>query len=241
MKASPIVAVVLLAVVTPPHRTAAQGPKEWGAQFNSAGVKLSYEEVGRKSIEGKVLVSYKLKASGFAKDKAYTVWGRWLDGATDRVDDEMLVSEAGYVASKKDGEVVELIVSLTDMLKGEPIQHALVSKDGAIRGFAHVIPFPLEVKGEGGCRVWLEMISPDGKSFGAFGEGFPPDEEVLLESQSGDVSAPTRAKTTGDGRFLTILTPAVPEKTGGSARFSASTKACKATLKYDWGDAMKKP
>jgi hypothetical protein len=127
------------------------------------------------------------------------------------------------------------------MFRGEPADFALVSTDTdqTVKAFAHVVPFPLRAKGDSGCSLSMELLSPNGRLFGFIGEGFKPNEEVTTISRSASEVLEKKQSASTEGRFGSIIDPGVIGTTGGAASFQASGEACEVILNYEWGTAMK--
>src|SRR5574337_1211097 len=127
------------------------------------------------------------------------------------------------------------------MFRGEPANFALVSTDidQTVKAFAHFVPFPLRAKGDSGCSLSMELLSPKGRLLGFIGEGFKPDEEVTTVSRSGGEIQEGKQKATADGKFAAFIDPGVIGSAGGVASFQASGEACEVILNYEWGTAMR--
>jgi hypothetical protein len=128
----------------------------------------------------------------------------------------------------------QVSVSLSDFAKGEPVEYALISTDQTVRAFTRVILFPLEAK-DGQCLLSMQLGSRRGDLFLVMGEGFEPGGEVMTESRSNGEVLKLKSPLSRDGKFATIVSPAVVGKSSGKASFTASGKGCSPTVDYEWG------
>ena len=154
----------------------------------------------------------------------------------------MYLDDSGDVVFEGPGsKFKEVKLSLSDFAKGEPIEYALISTDQTIQAFtARVVPFPIETK-DGECLLSVQLGSRRGDLFLVMGQGFPPDGEVTTESRSSGEVLKGKSRLSPDGKFATIVTPAVKGKQSGKASFTASSGSCRPTVDYEWGPpALKK-
>jgi len=211
------------------------GPPAWEIRNATPGIGLTLQELGRWTKGPKHGVDYRLVVSGLPKDKRFKLWqknlGRepefafltvYLDGSGD------LVFEGAERRFK------EVTLSLYDFAKGEPMEYALISTDQTMRTFARVVLFPIEVK-DGPCLLSVQLGSREGDLFLVMGEGFEPEGEVATESQSNGEVLKGRSRLSRDGKFATVVAPAVLGKRSGRATFTASGKGCSPTVDYEWG------
>lgn len=213
-------------------------PAAWGSRFTSPGVRLTYREISRTSLPGGGNgVSYRLTADGFPRDTTYSLWAKWLNGSTTEIAKAVRVDAAGRVMDQ-DGTEVDLL--LASFFEGEPIQYALVAADETARAFVKIIPFPIEARTAGGCRLSLELASPRGDVFLLQGEGFEPSEHIQATGVSDGEQLSESGRVSDKGDFVSILRPAVAGRTGGVAGVTVSGRSCSASLRYNWGDAMKR-
>jgi hypothetical protein len=83
--------------------------------------------------------------------------------------------------------------------KAEPKRFGLVSDDEAhVRGFMGVVPFPNSTTDKG-CRLESIIGTPNGESTFIQGDGFEPNAELTIDSQSYDEKH--RAVSSGSFRF----------------------------------------
>jgi hypothetical protein len=181
------------------------------------------------------LIPYKdsLLPIGFPedKDKVYYIWQKKLDKAEPiRTTTELIID--GALVTRTEGKVVT--ISPVDYARGEAFQFALVSEDQTIMVFYKDIPYPIENK-QGDYRIWVELASTEGDAFIIWGEGFEPDEEIDTTSTSDGEVIKSKIKVDSDGRFMTMMLPAVIGKEDGLAIFSVVGRHGEVEVSYQWG------
>jgi hypothetical protein len=127
-----------------------------------------------------------------------------------------------------------LTVGVGHFAKGEAFEYAAVNSDKTIVIFWKLIPAPIEIV-QGMYRLWVELKSPDGKLFMAWGEGFEPNEEIDIVSTSDSEIVSGKQKADADGRVMVVLLPSVIGKTSGLASITLKGKAGEISLSYEWG------
>jgi hypothetical protein len=198
---------------------------------------LTLQEIERKRMNGKTVVSYEVVVFGVPEGKKLALWAKHLGSLPKPLEKEyegLSLDPSGKLVWKKDGvpETVKLV--LVDFSKGEPYEVALISSDQSVKAFGKVIPVPIEVT-EGRCHLSVEIVSPKGDSFAIRGDGFEPDEEVTTTSRSGGEVLEDKTRVSARGTFLTVIFPGVIGKQADLASFTASGKFCKPMVRYDWG------
>lgn len=200
---------------------------DWGPRVNTPSIQFSVIEVKRTAlITGSTMLLYSPAAGGLPPGRTVTLWLRRFDGTTLEIRTAE-VNSAGTVALPD--------IALTGYVKGEPLEVAIMSADKTVKAFAKVTPFPIEST-QGRCRLWLELASGDGMSFIARVEGFEPNEEVTVISQSdGETIETSRKLSTIGAANPTVLFPGVIGKEDGTARYTVVGRACNVSVEYDWG------
>ncbi len=152
--------------------------EDWARGANSPGSALTLKETGRKSVDGRTVVSYRLFASGLPKSQHLTLWtwnlGSGPQGVADAfVNGEgLIVNRLADPAHKTSEDPIDFRVVAG---RAEPKRVALTSDDGTLRAFATAIPFPLEQM-SGECRLSVEMAAPNYASVVLHGSGFQPGD-----------------------------------------------------------------
>jgi hypothetical protein len=122
-------------------------PNQWGTQFNSPGVTLTYKETGRASDSGKTIVTYNLYASGLPRNEHYVLCSMNIGLHPQAMTDAYIDPEGKVVnvlADPQKGIAEDPIDLKVFAARGEPLQLALVSDDDRWRVFTQIVPFPFE-------------------------------------------------------------------------------------------------
>jgi hypothetical protein len=124
--------------------------------------------------------------------------------------------------------------------KGEPLQIAIAATDKSAGASARAIPFPIEAKGIGTCHIAVELGSAKGDTFAVSADGFAPNEDINLTSQSEGETIKQPAKAKDDGTWSIIWLPTVVGKDSGTDTITLAGQACSVSVQYAWGkDALK--
>jgi len=116
---------------------------------------------------------------------------------------------------------------------------AIASEDQKTTAFARVVPYPIAAR-DGGCSISLELISLYGNRFIALGSGFPPGEEVEIETHASGTVSRKRAHVPADGRLpLDVVEHGT--LTGDTiARYTVKARTCAPAVEYRWGESALK-
>ena len=219
---------------------AVQPLAEWGSKYATPGVMLTVSELRRDTKGGKTIVVYKLTTSGLPQDKVYTLWSKELGREAEAPWSGLRLDTSGNVLVEQSGKAGEFRLTLSEYARGEPLEVMLVSNDRTQRGYARIIPHPIEAKGSS-CRLSAQVGSQRGDVFGILGEGFEPGEEVVTESRSNGEVVQSKQVIPTDGKFGVVVTPGVTGKQSGTASFTVTGKNCTVSLSYEWGPSALKP
>ena len=209
----------------------------WGELSATPGARLTYVETSRTSLPQGTGVTYKLQAYGLPKEKTYSLWGRWIDGRTVVMYNSLHIDDSNRILRQNGAE---LEFGLKHMFEGESMNYALISDDKSNMAFIEVTPFPIKAKGTGSCRLSVKLVSPAGQIFLIEGGGFEPRQEIHVVAQSNGETGGFQLRGTVDGTFIHGILPAIKGKTGGLSTFTASDRSCSVTVRFHWGDAIKK-
>jgi hypothetical protein len=238
-KVATLLCAAVLVVASPKCRAQAPpGQNGWGEQFNTANSKLVLKETGRSRSNGHTVVTYNLFASGLPLDVEYTLWTRLVGNKPQVAADAILNREGKLVSQLSDPEhhTVEDPIDLKVFAgKGEPKQFGLISRDGKLRSFAEVIPFPIEST-DGPCHLSAVMTAPNYLGVFITITGFQSNEDLLVDTRSDHEGGQSRAKATDRGTYDSALFPSVKGLRSGTVRFSAVGKSCKVSFELPWGE-----
>ena len=188
-------------------------------------VNLAHEET---------LIEYEPRASGQPRGKEYILRGRNTVSEPREIG-RFAYNAEGRLVSKSSGEPLESHHMLVGQFqRGLVIMAALVATDGSAESFASATPFPIEGR-DGPCRLWLEVLSPDGMAFSAHGEGFAPGELVRMTSHSDGEQMSLPLNALADGSLpVQLMFPATVGK-GYRASLQARSSNCSPGVEYEWG------
>jgi len=244
-----VLSVLLFACSTP---TASK----WGPQHVTPGARLTLQEVRRTTIQDMSAVTYRVRVSGVPQGPSLSLWASKLKSDPVPVAHlAFFVDEAGRLLVQ--GPPIEIampagssinlpehgkefVFNAIGFARGEMFEVGLMDSRLQILAFARVIPFPIEVRGEGGCRLWVELASYGGDLFNIRGEGFESNEKLITESRRGGEIKREDRRATADGRFSSTVMPAVLGLATGRAAYNVVSQFCNLTVHYNWGtDAMR--
>ena len=214
------------------------------SQRQAPGVELTLEEVARKPGTRGTQIVYRIKSSGFPRDKTYRL--QTSSFASPNTATWVTAIEASDTGSLAVGRVKDQPIDLSKFTlaienynRGEFFMIEAVSEDGALYARDRVHPFPIEAR-DGNCHLWAELTSEDKRNFAITGIGFGPDTDVRISfSEDGTPQSQQGIERVGaDGVFTTS---AGHRSRGGSATFAAAGDSCAVTLRYDFGRQAKGP
>ena len=141
--------------------------------------------------------------------------GRQIGGGTMMLDDDLLL--------------------MFDFFKGEPVKYYLTSYDKSTVLQVEFTPYPLRIEAKDEATVNIKRLVPNASLVLVTGEGFLPDEHLLLTTQSGTTIIPNVPIWCKNGRFSCIFEPEVPHKSGGTGYIEIRRFAERLVLDCDWG------
>jgi hypothetical protein len=211
---------------------------EWGEKFNSNGATLVLKETDRGQYNGQTVITYNLFASGLPKDASYSLWIR-LVGQDPRQPVQAYINKDGKIVNVLADPAHHIEEDQIDLKvlagKGEPKRFALISDDGQYRAFAEVVPFPIE-RQAGPCRISAIMLAAKYFAVEVVVTGLQPNEDVQIESQSGNETNRGAGKATAQGTYVALVAPLVKGQNSGTARFNVAAASCKIGIGFPWGD-----
>jgi len=226
----------------------------WG-KSTTPGVELKFEETKRVRLKGSTAVNYRLLSKGFPPGRIYAVWVKdsfgksvtaILTGFSADLTGEVVCPDERADRPQSNvtrwcsaGALKDQGLGVLVYKKGEPYDLGVISTDGTVRAFAHVIPFPIEAA-DGPCRLSVEMADWRGLLFGIYGDGFEPNAQLQGLAVSGKETLNSTVQSPPDGRFLILSLPATKGKKSGTTTFTLIGKTCRVSVTYDWGRAALK-
>lgn len=183
------------------------------------GLNLELIEAAR-SATGEA-VKYRLRVKGLPQGQAFGVWARSFGR-----------------------DFSEVVPALREDLELDPGPYprgaawwvAIASQDQKTTAFARVVPYPIAAR-DGSCSISLELISLYGNRFIALGEGFPPGEEVEIETRASGTVSRKRQRVPPDGRLPLDVVEHGTLSADTVARYRVKARACAPAVEYRWGDS----
>jgi hypothetical protein len=231
----------LLTITTTTDNTSVSTWTEWGtASFGkeypaTPGTKLNFVKVGTgTSPDGKPTTIYLPIAVGLPNDKSYYLWYKALrqNSPAQLSPLEMSIGEKGYVIPS--GKINPMSISCYSFSKGEARVFALMTADKSIIAYGKVILYPIQAQ-QSKSRIWVELLSTTGTLFAVYGDGFQPNEELQVTSNSTGEIAKFKIIVDVDGKFTNMLLPAVVGKQSGSVTYTVVGIAGTLIVSFDWG------
>ena len=226
-------------------------------KFNEVpGMRLTLEVPKNQKSKGSVVYT----SSGFPSDHIWEVYIIRVPTAEAIPFATMVANERGVLqcpgpehaaAAKNKGtwcgkpgfeSVEQWNISVSGFQKGLAIAFAARSTDGAHATYVKAIPVPI-VGQSGTCRVELELVSTDARTFVAYGSGFPPDEAVNLSWTYAQNTGSNIARSGSAGTFMAAVNHGGPPQgmRKWHARLQATASSCKVDVKYKWGAGGMRP
>jgi hypothetical protein len=120
--------------------------------------------------------------------------------------------------------------------KGEPKRFALITEDEAhLQGFVAVVPFPNEAMDKG-CKLESIIGTQNGEITFIQGNGFEPNSDLIVDSQSYDEKHQDTAKAGPDGSYFAAIMPSVLGKKSGTTVLEVKARNCNPKLTFPWGE-----
>lgn len=255
-------AVLLLTILVGCGACATQTPFRWSqpAQgHNNESLKLIEHSRERKGAV--TVVTYRLELAGFPVGKPLELWSKHLlqeaKQGTVVIDEqgvarwESIEPAGAFPAWTTAGLIARGVRAITDTSpRGKEVllahgkyyiaegrEWAVFDKETGRVAIAKAIPFPLVAEGAGGCRLSVELMSPDGKFFEITAEGFQANEELSFTSQSdGEVIRKEVRYPSSEPLRMGYL-PGVVGKSSGEANITFAGAKCTVSSKVNWGQA----
>jgi hypothetical protein len=224
-------------------RAAAHEPVLLDSRRATPGLRLELVEVPPVTPASAV-PGYRLVAAGLPSGVMFSVWTKDFGHPFHEVAPGFRLDAAGkLVAVQRDGAgepryLDQMVFEPGAYPRGAIWEVALVSVDRTITAFAKVIPRPITAS-DGPCVVSLELVSHRGERFLATGAGFPPGDDVIIESRHSSRVSQKQGRISATGLLPTdVISHAAIAAIGPdrSARYSVKGRYCEVTLEYQWGE-----
>lgn len=117
---------------------------------------------------------------------------------------------------------------------GEPLRFLLRSKDNKVFIPGTLVPYPI-ASTNNGCKLEARLAVAEGQAILIYGDGFSPNSEVLVQSDSSGEIKESKQSVDTDGRVQFVELPSVLGKDAGILKDSISTKECTVSISIPWG------
>jgi hypothetical protein len=215
--------------------------KNFGKKMNSPGVELSLKETNRSRTADRTLVSYRLYGTGLPSKTTYALMQVQIDGTVTQIMDGVTFDASGQaICAGREGTCQgngpnDPIAMVVYAGKGEPKRFGLVSDDEAhVKGFVSVVPFP-NATTDKGCRLESIIGTPNGELTFIQGDGFAPNVELSIDTQSSDEKHHDTARAEADGSYFVAILPYVIGKKSGKSVWEVKSENCNPKLTFSWG------
>ena len=201
------------------------------------GVKLELVELaGARDAT----VSYQARATGAPRDAEFALWARdWRSPYSTEIASGVRIDEAGRLVSSGQGDRPQpkgvITLSPGAYPRGAPWEIVLASADRKITAFAQVVPRPIR-GASGACVVSLQIASPRADRFLALATGFPPGDDVVIESRSAGRVTTKRLRASAAGDLPPDPITHAASDAERMARYSVKGRSCEVALDYSWGE-----
>jgi hypothetical protein len=216
------------------------------------GPRLRFVKVDELTRPEGHFIRYRIYASGAAEGTPYILAG-WTIGKS--ITDLNVISGSVYVNRKgllltrkpnpdeEDRDTVgpdaeyDLGVQAAD---GEPLRLVLRSPDNKVLMPGTLVPFPIEAADKN-CKLSALLATPDGEAILIEGEGFQPNSQVLLQSNSAGEQRQSQKPVDASGHIQFVDLPYVIGKDAGELNDTISTKECTVSVIIPWGKGTYHP
>ncbi len=253
-------AVTLLTILVGCGACATQTPFQWSQSAQGHNnVSLKLIELSRVRRGAFTVVTYRVEAVGFPVGKPLELWTKNIIRSEEAKYGTVVVDQQGTVRWQSTdvgapvglaGLIAKGVHAATDPLRGKEViiahgqdliaqrhEWAVFDKEGGQVAVAKVIPFPLVAEGPGGCRLSVELMSPDGMFFEVTAEGFQANEELSFTSQSNGEVLRKGVRYPSSGSLRMGYLPGVVGKHSGEATVTFTGTRCTVSSKVNWGQA----
>lgn len=190
-------------------------------------------------------MTYRLLASGYPIGKTFSLWAyspleeavKIIDGFY--VDDSGEMMGGSFQPDSGTSALEKTDFHAFDHQLGEAFTLGLISDDSTVQAYAKAFPIPIEDR-QGNCHLYVELMTGDRTAFAAFGEGFFPNEELVIESRSDGEVIDSVHYADQNGNFAEYVFPEIIGKIGGVASYHVTGESCSVKVEYDWGSTRTK-
>lgn len=219
----------------------------WDAGFsNPSGPRLRFVQFDEMTRPDGHFIRYRIYAEGAQEGRPY-IFALLKIGTSPQ--DVQIVSSAAFVNRKglmmtrkpasdeEDRETVGADVEFDLGIRaanGEPLRFLLRSKDNKVFIPGTLVPYPI-ASTDHGCRLEARLAVPEGQAILIYGDGFSPNSEVLVQSDSAGELNEGKHTVDANGHVQFFDLPSVTGRDSGVLKDSISTKDCSVSISIPWG------
>jgi hypothetical protein len=219
----------------------------WDDGFNHPnGPRLRFAKVDEVTRPEGQFTRYRIYASGVPEGEPY-ILSAWTIGK--KLDDLNVLSNAVYVnrkgllltrrpnSNEEDSDTVgqdaeyDLGVQAAD---GEPLRFVVRSPDNKVLVPGTLVPFPI-ISTDKACKLSALLASPDAEAIFVLGDGFAPNTDVLVQTNSEGESKVSKHAVDANGHLQFVELPYVADKEEGTLNDTISTTYCTVSVNLPWG------
>jgi hypothetical protein len=190
---------------------------------STPGTSVTLKEVGRMKADRSTAITYEVRVTGFSSE----------DGAilVQRLMNERYVT-LPMVLDQDDPTLLRPNLTVSGYVPGEAVEIAFFTPNGSKHAQAKAFPFPIEARGEGGCRATVQAVRTGGGAFAILLQGFTAGEEihVVAKLKKKEEKASIRCE---DKPLLLRATFAPKER--GDVTYTAMGKSCSVSVSFKIG------
>jgi hypothetical protein len=124
--------------------------------------------------------------------------------------------------------------------KGEPVRFVLRDKKTNMIVPGTLVPSPIESVDKS-CKLTALLATPQGNSILVYGDGFSPNSEVVVKSNSAGELKESKNPVDAKGHIQFVELPYVLGKDVGIVKETISTKDCTVSVEIPWGKGSYHP
>ncbi len=154
---------------------------------------------------------------------------------------ELLADNTLQVYTPQGSESVrEAPLVLKELLPGQEIELALISKEKRTCTKVRFTPHPIGLK-ENGAEYTLQTTHRKGTHFRLHGSNLTPHESLTIREQSGNETREHKVQADADGHFIQSIEPIVLGRLGGQAHITIERDNLPSSrIDYAWGGQLER-
>lgn len=219
----------------------------WDAGFNNpSGPRLRFVQFDEITRPDGHFNRYRIYADGAQEGKPY-IFALLKIGTLPK--DVQIMSSTAFVNRKgllmtrkptfneEDSETVGADAEFdigVQAANGEPLRFLLRSKDNKVFVPGTLVPYPIASM-DNGCKLEARLAVPEGQAILIYGDGFSPNSEALVQSDSAGEIKESKHSVDANGHVQFFDLPSVTGKDSGVLKDSISTKDCTVSVSIPWG------